>query len=70
MNNVLYVSLSEFEQREQRQPVAGSYCQESGDRRESGGKYRSHLVKALVEKAAGRLVKHRFFLIKLRKSCK
>lgn len=31
-------SLSEFEQREQRQPVAGSYCQESGDWRQGGGK--------------------------------
>lgn len=30
--------LSESEQREQTQPVAGSYCQESGYRRESGGK--------------------------------
>lgn len=30
--------LSESEQREQTQPVAGSYCQESGDRREGGGK--------------------------------
>lgn len=33
-------NLSESEQREQTQPVAGSYCQESGDRRESGGKQR------------------------------
>lgn len=31
-------SLSEFKEREQRQPVAGSYCQESGDWRKSGGK--------------------------------
>lgn len=29
--------LSESEQREQTQPVAGSYCQKSGDWRESGG---------------------------------
>lgn len=47
-------SLSESEQREQRQPVAWSYRQESGDWRQSGGKWGRHPVKASGQEAAGR----------------
>lgn len=52
----VFFPLSESEQREQRQPVAGSHSQESGDRRESGGKSLPHPVKRSEERQGGRSV--------------
>lgn len=45
-------SPSESGQREQRQPVAGCYCQESGDRRKGGGEWSARRLKPSVQETA------------------